>query len=76
MDAATIWRHLSQRPFRPFVIATDDGCTYRVDRPGMAMMTPNTFCVGVNPDADGIFETVRYYDLSQVRRIEPIASAA
>ena len=72
MTALSFRDRLTAQPFRPFLVKTTDGDTFRVDHPDYAMINPTGADVAIY-EANGHFRLV---DLNHVVSLEPVRNGA
>ena len=76
MQAIEISKLLSARPFEPLVVQLNDGRSFEIRRPGMAIVTPDILAIGL-PRSNGsrLAERIVRCSIADIAQVEPVASA-
>jgi hypothetical protein len=75
MRPSEILSHLRKQPFEPFRLFLSDGGKYDVRHPELALVSPHTVVVGLEPLRDDMPHRLAYCDPIHVVRIEPLNGA-
>jgi hypothetical protein len=76
MTAEDLIELLEERPFKPLRLRLDDGRSYEIRHPEMAIVTPTIIAVGV-PRTEGtrLAQRVTNCSINHIVEVEPVESA-
>lgn len=73
MTAEDLIELLEERPFKPLRIGLDDGRSYEVRHPEMAIVTPALVAIGVSKDnGSRLAERVTHCSIAHIVEAEPM----
>lgn len=73
MKAHELAELLGSKPFCPVVIQMQDGQSYEIRRPGMAIVTPNMIAIGIaRANGSRLAERIIRYPITEIVRVEPM----
>ncbi len=76
MQAIEISKLLSARPFEPLVVQLNDGRSFEIRRPGMAIVTPDILAIGLSrSNGSRLAERIVRCSIADIVQVEPAAPA-
>lgn len=72
MAPQDIFRHIKQKPFRPFRMFISDGSSFDVPDEYLARVEVTQVWIGVDPDDSGLPQRSVYLAPNHVTQIEPL----
>jgi hypothetical protein len=74
MQATDISKLLAVRPFEPLLVRMNDGRTYEIRRPGMAIVTPDMMAIGLSrSNGSRLAERIVRISIGDIANIESLS---